>query len=389
MKIAVDIRVLMDQQYSGISEYVYYLLRSWLDDHPEHEYIFYYNSWRPLPREIFSWVKGRATFKKTRWPNKIFNYFFQFLCRRPKLDRLVGPVDIFWSPHLNFSNFGEPATLKVLTVHDLSFLRYPEFFTWRKNFWHRFLRLKKLVAQYDFIVAISENTKQDLIELLGVPAEKIKVIYSGVNKDSVTLTPEEIRNFRVKNDLNSHFILYLGAIEPRKNVQGLIEAYERLRDKRLDLSNYHLVLAGAKGWKNRAIYRQASDSLYKDDIKFLGYVSREERNWLYDQATIFVYPSYYEGFGFPPLEAMSHGQPTITSDASAIPEVVGDAAITVNPYSVIDLAHALETLLEDESLRRYFSERGRARAAWFSWSETAKNYFFLFQELYARRNPSR
>jgi glycosyltransferase involved in cell wall biosynthesis len=389
MKIAVDIRVLMDQQYSGISEYVYYLLRSWLDNHSEHEYIFYYNSWRPLPRELFSWVKGRVTFKRTRWPNKIFNYFLQFLWRRPKLDQLVGPVDIFWSPHLNFSNFGQSATLKVLTVHDLSFLRYPEFFTRRKNFWHRFLRLKKLVAQYDFIVAISENTKQDLIELLGVTAEKIKVIYSGVNQDSATLTPEEIRDFRIKNDLNSHFILYLGAIEPRKNVQGLIEAYERLRDKRLDLSNYNLVLAGAKGWKNRAIYRQASNSLYKDDIKFLGYVSREERNWLYNQATLFVYPSYYEGFGFPPLEAMNHGLPTITSDASAIPEVVGDAALTVNPYSVIDVTHALETLLEDESLRLYFSERGRLRAAWFSWPETAKNYFSLFQELYARRHSSR
>jgi len=389
MKIAVDIRVLMDKQYSGISEYAYYLLRFWLDNYPEHEYIFYYNSWRSLPQEIFSWAKGRVVFKKTRWPNKVFNYFLQALCGRPKLDKIVGPVDIFWSPHFNFSSFSNSGAYKILTVHDLSFFRYPEFFTRRKNFWHRFLRLKKLIAQYDLIVAISENTKQDLIDLLGVPAKKIKVIYSGLNQDSVVLTPEEARNFRIKNDLNSHFILYLGAIEPRKNVQGLIEAYERLRDKRLDLANYHLVLAGAKGWKNRAIYRQAASSLYRDDIKFLGYVSRGERNWLYDQATIFVYPSYYEGFGFPPLEAMGHGRPTITSDASSIPEVVGDAALTVNPYSVINLAHAMEILLEDESLRTYFSNRGQARAASFSWLETAKNYFSLFKKIYESSDSGR
>lgn len=388
MKIAVDIRVLMDKQYSGISEYAYYLLRFWLDNYPEHEYIFYYNSWRPLPQEIFSWVNGRAVFKKTFWPNKIFNYFFQALFGRPKLDKIVGPVDIFWSPHLNFSNFGSSATCKILTVHDLSFLRYPEFFTHRKNFWHRFLRLKKLIAQYDLIVAISENTKQDLIDLLGVPAKKIRVIYSGLNQDSLVLSSEEARDFRVKNDLGGHFILYLGAIEPRKNVQGLIEAYERLRDKRLDLANYHLVLAGARGWKNKSIYRQAATSLYRDDIKFLGYVSRAERNWLYQQATIFVYPSYYEGFGFPPLEAMGQGRPTITSDASSIPEVVGDAALTVNPYSVIDLSQAMEILLEDESLRAYFSKRGQARVSFFSWSQTSRNYFSLFKKIYESSDSS-
>lgn len=389
MKIAIDVRVLMDKQYSGISEYAYYLLRQLLAEHPEHEYIFYYNSWRRLPRDIFSWAGDRVVFKRTRWPNKIFNYLLQHYGRWPKLDQVVGAVDIFWSPHFNFSSFGEPKVCKILTVHDLSFLRYPEFFTRRKNFWHRFLKLKRLVQEQDVLVAISENTKADLMDLLGVPEEKIRVIYSGLNLDSDVLTDDKVREFRVKNDLADRFILYLGAIEPRKNVQGLIEAYERLRDKRLDLANYQLVLAGAKGWKNRAIYQQAKNSLYRDDIKFLGYVSRAERNWLYDNGTIFVYPSYYEGFGFPPLEAMSHGLATITSDATSIPEVVGDAAITINPYSTLDLTHAMETLLSDDQLRHYFAERGRSRATWFSWKDTAQNYHSLFQESYESRHSSR
>ena len=131
-----------------------------------------------------------------------------------------------------------------------------------------------------------------------------------------------------------------------------------------------------------------ADSLYKDDIKFLGYVSRAERNWLYSNASLFIYPSYYEGFGFPPLEAMGQGRPTITSDASSIPEVVGDAALTVNPYSVIDLSQAMEILLEDESLRAYFSKRGQARVSFFSWSQTSRNYFSLFKKIYESSDSS-
>lgn len=389
MKIAIDVRVLMDKQYSGISEYAYYLLRYLLREYPHHEYIFYYNSWQSLPKEVFSWAGDKVSFKRTRWPNKIFNYILQRYGRWPKLDRVVGKVDIFWSPHFNFSSFSDPDVCKIMTIHDLSFLRYPEFFTRRKNFWHQFLQLKRLIKEQDILIAISENTKTDLMELLDVPEDKIRVIYSGLNLDNDVLEEDKVREFRVKNDLADRFVLYLGAIEPRKNVQGLIEAYERLRDKRLDLANYQLVLAGAKGWKNRAIYQQAKNSLYRDDIKFLGYVSRAERNWLYSNATIFVYPSYYEGFGFPPLEAMSHGLATITSDVTSIPEVVADAAITINPYSILDLAHAMETLLSDESLRHYFSERGRSRADWFSWKVSAKNYHSLFQELYESCRSSR
>ncbi len=336
MKIGVDVRVLMDKQYSGISEYAYYLLRELLNTDANNEYVFYYNSFRKIDPELFKWCNTRVTFKNTIWPNKIFNYILQKFLAWPKLDDVTGPVDVFWSPHLNFSCFGANAGKKILTVHDLSFLRYPEFFSARKNFWHRGLNIKELVAKYDVIIAISENTKIDLIELLQVPESKIIVIYSGLNQEAATLSLEEAASFKINHDLNERFILYLGAIEPRKNVGGLVEAYNLLRDKHLPLTDYQLVLAGAKGWKNKSVYKKVADSLYRDDVKFLGYVSRAERNWLYSNASLFVYPSYYEGFGFPPLEAMSHGLATITSDVSSLPEVVGSAALTINPYSTYE-----------------------------------------------------
>jgi glycosyltransferase involved in cell wall biosynthesis len=380
MRIGVDARVLMDKEYSGISEYAYYLLRELISQDDNNEYVFYYNSLKKIDPKIFSWCNSKVTFKRTAWPNKVFNYLLQRLFSWPKLDSLTGKVDVFWSPHLNFSCFGNQAGKKILTIHDLSFLRYPEFFSNRKNFWHQGLNIKKLVDKYDVIVAISENTKIDLMELLHIPEEKIQVIYSGLNQESDNINPTEADVFRKKHSLNERFILYLGAIEPRKNVGGLIEAYDLLRDKHLPLTNYQLVLAGAKGWKNKSVYKQVADSLYRDDIKFLGYVSRSQRNWLYSNASLFVYPSYYEGFGFPPLEAMSHGLATITSDVSSLPEVVGSAALTVNPYSTLDLARAIETLLLDTNLRESYTNKGLERAKLFSWKKTASNYLDLFKK---------
>jgi glycosyltransferase involved in cell wall biosynthesis len=380
MKIGVDIRVLMDKQYSGISEYAYYLLREFLAHDDGNEYIFYYNSFHKLDPKLFSWCNSRVTFKNTSWPNKIFNYVLQTIFSWPKLDSITGPVDVFWSPHLNFSCFGNQAGKKILTIHDLSFLRYPEFFSARKNFWHQGLNIKKLVDKYDMIVAISENTKIDLMELLHIPEDKIMVIYSGLNQEADNITPSEAKKFKEKYSLNERFILYLGAIEPRKNVGGLVEAYNLLRDKHLPLTDYQLVLAGARGWKNKSVYKQVADSLYRDDIKFLGYVSRAERNWLYSNASLFVYPSYYEGFGFPPLEAMSHRLATITSDVSSLPEVVGSAALTVNPFSTLDLARAIETLLLDANLRESYASKGLERAKLFSWPKTADNYLNLFKK---------
>ncbi len=380
MKIGVDIRVLMDRQYSGISEYTHYLLKELLARDDGNEYIFYYNSFKKLDRHFLDWCGPRVSFKNTSWPNKIFNYVLQKFFAWPKLDSITGPVDVFWSPHLNFSCFGASAGKKILTIHDLSFLRYPEFFSARKNFWHKGLNIKQLVKKYDVIVAISENTKIDLMELLQIPEEKIVVIYSGLNKEKDRLTEIEAKKFKDKNKISERFILYLGAIEPRKNVSGLIEAYDLMRDRHFPLTEYQLVLAGASGWKNKHIYRKAAASLYRDDILFLGYVSRTERDWLYSNASLFVYPSYYEGFGFPPLEAMAHGLATITSDVSSLPEVTGAAALIVNPYSTLDLARAMETLLLDTKLRESYAQKGIARAKLFNWKKTVDNYLNLFKK---------
>lgn len=388
MKIGIDIRVLMDKYYSGVSEYTANLLKAlWRQEaaakqnanSEPNDYLLFYNSARDLGERLEKLAGPHVKIIRTRWPNKIFNYLMQRFLAYPKIDRLLGGVDIFFSPHFNFTCLSSK-TKRIITVHDLSFLRYPEFFSGRKNFWHRALRVKKILHAADKIVAVSENTKNDLIELVGVASEKITVIYSGNNLLRQELLPEEKAEFLKKHQLASPFILYLGTIEPRKNIKGLIQAFNILKAK-AEFSDLRLVLAGAPGWKNRAILREWRFSPYQHDIIFLGYISKKEKEILYSSAAVFVYPSFYEGFGFPPLEALTYGLPVVCSNVSSLPEVVGEAAILINPAQPLEIAASVEEILKNEELRAYLKNQAAARAAKFSWDKAAEQYLQLFKNL--------
>ena len=265
MKIGVDIRVLMDKQYSGVSEYTANLLAALLRLDKDDKYRLFYNSWHDISDRLAPWSKDNSLVRATGWPNKVFNYLLQKTLRYPKIDKLLGGVDVFWSPHFNFTclSSGPGSPKKVLTVHDLSFLRYPEYFSGRKNFWHRALEVKKTIKEADLIVAVSENTKLDIIELIGVAAEKITVIYSGSNVSGEPVATEICQTVKKKFGISEHFILYVGNIEPRKNIIGLIEAFNIIKSsKKYYAQSLELVLAGASGWKNKKIYA------YPASIKF-------------------------------------------------------------------------------------------------------------------------
>lgn len=380
MKIGVDIRVLMDKHYSGVSEYTSAVLRSILRQDSGDKFHLFYNSFHNVAGRIGRFDYPNVTIKRTSFPNKLFNYGLQKSLSWPKIDSIIGGADVFWSPHINFSCLSKQVK-HVLTVHDISFLHYPEFFSRRKNIWHHALRLKKLTENCQHIVAVSENTRQDIIELLNVPDNKVTTIYSGINPPVPMPGPDEERTFFRRHELKKRFILYLGTIEPRKNITGLIYAYNRLRDENVNLVDVQLVLAGARGWRHRAIFRAWEDSPYRRDIKFLGYVSAREKELLYNRAEVFIYPSYYEGFGLPPLEAMDRGLPVITSNVSSLPEVVGSAALTINPYDINEIAKALELVVTEPELKRGLIEKGKLQAKSFSWDETAKKYLELFRSL--------
>ena len=381
MKIGIDIRTLMDARYSGVSEYTLNLIKEILKLDTVNEYRLFYNSFGDCPN-LPEFIEKNVKLVKYNYPNKVLNYLYFKFFNSPKIDKELG-VDAFFMPHINFIGLSE-GTKSIITVHDLSFLRYPEFFSARKNFWHRMVNVKKLVKRFDFVVAVSENTKRDIVELCGVNSDKIKVIYSGIGEENRKITNHQLpmaKQIKNKYNLPDKFILYLGTVEPRKNVEGIIRAYNELRIKNHELEDYKLVIAGGKGWKSDNIYREWEKSKFKADIKFLDYVDGEDKVYLYNLAEVFVYPSFYEGFGFPPLEAMACGLPVVTSYASSLPEVMGDAALTVDPYNVNDIARALAEILTNENLRNKLIERGLKRAGEFTWRKTADEYLEILKNL--------
>ncbi|MCX6797959.1 MAG: glycosyltransferase, partial [Candidatus Falkowbacteria bacterium] len=221
MIVGVDARVLMDKNYSGVSEYAASLLAALLEIDSDNEYRLFYNSWHNLSARFKIWERPNVKIIKTSYPNKIFNYVLQKIFKYPKLDQVINGCDLFFSPHLNFSELSS-ATKKILVVHDLSFLRYPEFFSARKNIWHKALAVKSLIGVYDIIVAVSESTKSDLIELIGLDPEKIKVIYSGIDRPNLNINLAAADQFLKIKNIKTPYILYLGNLEPRKNIDGLI-----------------------------------------------------------------------------------------------------------------------------------------------------------------------
>ena len=376
VKIGIDIRTLMDARYSGVPEYAFNLIKEILRLDNYNEYRLFYNSFGDCPN-MPELTGGKVKVIKYNYPNKIFNYLLVKIFNYPKIDKAL-EADVFFMPHINFIGLSGRAK-SVIAIHDLSFLRYPEFFSARKNFWHKMVNVKNLLKKFDMAVAASENTKRDIMELCGVNENKIKVIYAGVGEEfKNNIDREKLLEVKNKYKLPDKFILYLGTVEPRKNVDGIIRAYNQLRIMNYELRDVKLVIAGGRGWKSENVYREWEKSEFKNDIIFLDYVDGEDKIYLYNLASVFVYPSFYEGFGFPPLEAMASGVPVVASFAASLPEVTGGAALMVDPYNINEIARAMREILTDESLRNKLIARGLERAKKFNWENTAREYLKIF-----------
>jgi len=367
MNIGIDIRVLARGTRTGVEEYTINLLSHLLSLESKINYNLFYNAYQKVDLD-YNWLNlDNVKLKDFRIPNRIFFALARYL-NQPKIDKLLNGIDVYFNPHF----FVAPLTnkcKKVITFHDLSFEHYPEFFSWRKRVWQDFLmNTRKEAEKADKIIAVSQSTKNDLINLYKIKEEKIEVIYSGVGEEFKPILSEVGKsNLINKYNLPEKFILYFGTIEPRKNLIGLINAFELLKNE-----EYNLVIAGTKGWLYQDIFKAAYQSKKRDKIIFTGFVEEKDKPYLYNLAHTFVYPSFFEGFGFPPLEAMACGIPTITSINSSLPEIVGDAGLMINPKSIDELAWAMEIVLSDNALRESLINKGLKQAQKFSWQKCAK-----------------
>ncbi len=269
----------------------------------------------------------------------------------------------------------------VVTVHDLSFIRFAQYFPlFQRYYLSYFTRMS--VRKADAVIAVSEHSKQEVMKLLHVPENKVFVTHEGVNPIFMPVSAADKARVCERYGIRENTVLFVGTLEPRKNILTLITAFDIVR--KAFNQRCSLILVGGKGWFYKEFFEFIRQLGIDDSVRFLGYVPIKDLPAVYGAATVFVYPSLYEGFGLPPLEAMACGTPVITSNTSSLPEVVGDAGIMVDPHDVEALANAMLQVLGDSDLRREMSARGIERAKQFSWQETARRTLNVYESILKR-----
>ncbi|MBE9473255.1 MAG: glycosyltransferase family 4 protein [Chloroflexi bacterium] len=371
MRIGIDATALPPQPV-GAGNYIIQLIRALAGINANDEYVIFAqqrgHALISLPEnESFEWIilEDRNPGSRLIWEQTLF----------PRLIRKSG-VDLLHSLH-----YTRPVRLpcaSVVTFHDMTFFLYPELHTRAKRLFFP-LAIRASARQADALTAISESTRQDAIRVLGISPEKITATQLGVDPAFRPINDTAaMRKIAEKYDLPDRFILYVGLIEPRKNLPMLINAYKCLIDGG---ENYKLVLVGRYGWMYEDLLRQINNLDLGGMVHFTGYVSQEDLPLVYNLSSLFVYPTIYEGFGLPALEAMACGVPVITTDVSSLPEIVGEAGMLVPVNNVEALYGAMIEVLGDEDLCREMINKGIQRAAKFTWEQTAKLTLQVYQQV--------
>lgn len=366
MRIGIDARISYYSQ-AGISQYTLQLVRALSKIADKDEFIVFQS------RKDKTVLVDDARFKRRQLWTPSHHRF----------EQLSLPLEIAWADLqlLHSPDFIPPFRRNcksIITIHDLAFLQFPNLLTRESARYYG--QIDEATHHTDHIIAVSESTKQDIVQLLGVPERQVTVIYNAANPlfkpveriDAV----EWIRNrYHILQD----FILFVGTIEPKKNLPMLLKAFRQLLD------TYHvkvkLVAAGAKGWLFEDVFETVRALNLEDDVIFVGRVSNEELLQLYNAATVLVHPALYEGFGITPLEAMASGTPVIASKVSSLPEVVGDAGLLVDPKDAEGLAVAMWRVLTNVELQDELSAKGLVRASNFCWEKTAEQTLALYHRL--------
>lgn len=267
-----------------------------------------------------------------------------------------------------FFNYVVPAGVSgkvISTIYDMTYMRFPETMN-RRNLLRLKSQMSSSLDRCDHIITISEFSKNEIMELLHVPEDMISVI-SCAAPDRISYG--NAVDIESRFGISGPYILFVGNIEPRKNLERLIRAFDLFRNE--TGMPHKLVLAGGRGWRNENIYRVAENITHSGDVIFTGYIAEQEKTELYRNASLFVYPSLYEGFGLPPLEAMQNGCPVVCSNAASLPEVVGDSALMADPYDENALAEAIAGALSEDELCSLLISNGYKRAQSFSWKESS------------------
>jgi glycosyltransferase involved in cell wall biosynthesis len=378
MRILIDVRRLRD---FGVGTYIRNLLRGLAELGTENTYIL--AALRPDEPELAG-LPGNFRIAVYPRPDRhwVNHFSFYFFLKELRPDLIHIPLNAI--PLLMPRPY-------VVTIHDMGSLLYRDRVPMRHDF--RMYLFRRGLLRAERVIAVSAATRHDVENLLGVPAERIRQIYDAPDPrflrpaDGSTQSPDR-QLVLERYQVNYPFVLYAGAVRPQKNIPRLVEAFAVLRG---DLENHpvykdlRLIIIGDEISRYPSVRRAVMKTRMENAVRFLGFVPFETLRVFFEAASAFVFPSLYEGFGLPPLEAMATGTPVVTSNVSSLPEVVGDAALLVNPENVFDIARGMREVLLDETLRAELIRRGCEQARRFSWEQTARQVLEIYQEITGSR----
>lgn len=370
MRIGIDAYDVNVERKAWAKTYVTNLLLNLAKIDTDNDYLLY------LPRPL-----------RKDFPIRQENFKYRILCSpklwtiwtqvRIPLDLMFQKPDILFLPSHSLPRYHPCKT--VVTIHDLAFLTFPAYFKAKDRIIQRKIT-SYAIKNADRIIAVSHSTKRDIIKYYHVNSEKITVIYHGGGEIRRPISDsDKIEEVRQKYNLPTRYILYLGVLQPRKNLARLIKAFDSLlKDQKIAQG---LVIAGKKGWLYQDIFDTVKRLKLQDKVSFTGYIPTNDLPMLLAGADLFVLPSLYEGFGLPVLEAMACGTPVITSNVSSLPEVVGNAAILIDPYNIKEMADAIYRVLHNENLKSEMVRKGLKQAKKFSWEKTARKTLEIYKEV--------
>lgn len=376
MKIAFDGNLILKENKTGIAWNAHNLLLE-LAKYPENECTVQYFKYQAGKR-LDVYRNAGCSLECCSW----------FGASMYKLLQLIFPVPYhFFFPTereiTQFFNYIVPPGVRgkcVVFIHDMAYKSCPGTVKLKTRIWLE-LCMKRSCRYADHILTVSEFSKREILRYLHIPEEQISIVPNAVDHTVYhnNYTAKQIQEVRNKYGIKEEYILYLGTIEPRKNLERLIGAYEMLCREREYAPQ--LVLAGGKGWMCEGIYQKAQEAVRKNRILFTGYVSQKDSPVLMCGAKIFVFPSLYEGFGMPPLEAMACGTPVITSNTTSLPEVVGKAGLTVNPGCEEEICQAMGHMLDNDPYREKLRKLGLDQAARYTWKKSAERLMNVYRNL--------
>jgi len=379
LNIALSGDLFLDKEKTGISYMAENVSKAMIENNPQSQFFINIfddrsDAFKSTSLSGYKNVTIRQSGKIKYWRYKLISTFL------PLPYKLFFHDNVDVTQFFNYIIYPGVKGKKVTIVHDMAYKYLPETVTLRTRFFLK-MNMGRTIKRADIILAVSQFTKDEMLRSFKIDPNKIKVIPCVINKDlfNPNYNSEQIENAKEKYGIKEPYFLYLGTLEPRKNIVKQIEAYALLKQKMVNAPKF--VLAGKKGWMYDEIFEKVKQLKLEEDIIFTGYIDNDDAPLLMKGSVAFIYVSLYEGFGMPPLEAMSCGVPVIVSNTSSLPEVVGEAGIKADPASAEEIAKAMEKVATDEEYRKELSQKSLARAEHFSVQKTAKEFYEIFEEL--------